>query len=199
LTGIETTAADLVFTLGIAIDPRGAHGLLGATPTGYYEPNILVAASLWLLRRQLIEEVGPWRFYRECYNVPSQDWLYRAWRMKKKMVLIPRVTAIAIPSGGRTNVYANREFKENQYYYERLVNEGDFLEKELAKIASASVARTIDLHIWPHFRRVCRNVIYRASLKCGIPPTVLRNFVWFRRRGGFIDSLRANRGLSNLR
>jgi len=44
-----------------------------------YAPHIVVPASFWVLRRELVEEIGPWRHYSECHAAPSQDWLFRAY------------------------------------------------------------------------------------------------------------------------
>ena len=78
LCGIEETGADLVFTLVDQVKHEGPNRLVGATQTGRYEPYIYVPASSWFLRRELQEEIGPWRFYRECYEGPPENWLFRA-------------------------------------------------------------------------------------------------------------------------
>jgi glycosyltransferase involved in cell wall biosynthesis len=108
LEGIERTGADLVFTLVDAILSEGRNSLVCNIPGLRYEPGLMVPASCWLCRRELIEEIGPWRFYRECHSVPSQDWLYRAWKAGKDLRLIPHLTLVAIYSGSRQGVYAKR-------------------------------------------------------------------------------------------
>ncbi len=199
LRGIEKTNADLVFTLGIAIKPEGSNILLGAAPDCRYYPSFAVPASLWLLKRELIDEVGPWRFYQERYTVPSQDWLIRAWKAGKDMRLIPQMTVIAIVAGSRPNVYANREFEENKHYFERICSEPTFRERELLNVSLDLAAASKSLQIWKCFRRAMINITKRIALRFGITPMELACFFRYRRKGASIDYLRKKRGLPALR
>lgn len=196
LRGIEETGADLVFTLRLIAQRDGPNLLAHATKTGRYEPYVDVAASSWLLRRELVEEVGPWRFYRECYSTPSQNWLYRAWRMGKDLRLIPRLTGVGIQSGNRPGVYAARESHENLLYFERMVNEPDFRECQLEALAWNYAARSYgDVQILSHASRAAKNLVKRVAMLLRLPPAAVILFLQYRRKGGFIDSLRRRRGI----
>lgn len=35
--------------------------------------------SSWIFSGELVDEVGHWSFNRDCWAVPSQDWLRRIW------------------------------------------------------------------------------------------------------------------------
>ena len=50
---------DFVFTLADEIRPDGGRTLIGATPTGRWEPWLRTVPSTWVLRRELLERVGP--------------------------------------------------------------------------------------------------------------------------------------------
>jgi glycosyltransferase involved in cell wall biosynthesis len=195
VAGIEETGADLVFTLAIAIVHGGKPGLRGGAHRGRYEPHVLVQASQWLLRRELVETVGPWRFSHECYASPSQDWIYRAWRAGKDLRLLPRATVIAVPSGIRHNSYAGRAYLENEQIYERLINEPAFVETLLGEIAADLSGQLTDLAFFPEVRRLARNLVYRAGLLFGESPDGVHHFFRFRRKGGLIAHLRSVRGL----
>lgn len=199
LGGIEETRADLVFTLGIDPKNRPRGHLLGAAPNLRYDPSMPVPASLWLLKRELIEEIGDWRHYRESYTVPSQDFLLRAWRAGKELRLIPRVTVIAIQSGIRANVYAQREFEENRRYFEKILNEPGFREELLAAAALELTLASKDLKILPPIRRALINILKRVGLMFNITPIELMSFLKSGRRGAFIDRLRKRRGLPKLK
>jgi glycosyltransferase involved in cell wall biosynthesis len=200
LEGIEKTGADLVFTLVDAILSAGRNSLGCNVPGLRYEPGLLVPASCWLCRRELIEEIGGWRFYRECYTIPSQDWLYRAWKARKDLRLIPHLTLVAIYSGSRQGVYAKREAWENQLYFDRIRNEPDFRTKELTSIA---INYETPWHRWypAHtlILRAFRNALVKACLAMGLDPIAVRNFLIYFRKGAFIDRLRRRRGLEPLR
>jgi hypothetical protein len=67
---LETTDSDLVFAATAAAARRTPEQLaagdrrfrlLGVSASGFYEPYIFSPASSWLLKRSLIEFVGPWR------------------------------------------------------------------------------------------------------------------------------------------
>ncbi len=195
VSAVENTGADMVFTLGIAVRPGGPNVLLGAAPGGSYQPHIVVPASCWLLRRGLIEEIGPWRSCREIYNAPSQDWIWRAWRAGRAIRLVPEMTVIAIQSGARTGVYATRAFEENKDYFERMCCDSNFRERELLKIAYDYASETHQLKVWRHVRRAGINILKRATGLLGFSVYTLVSFLRFRRKGGVIDDLRRRRGL----
>ncbi len=200
---IEETGADLVYTLVSEIQPDGKVTLAGATPSDRYDPHIFVPASSWLLRRELIEEIGPWRFYKECYNIPSQEWIHRASKAGKDLRLVKRMTAIAIQSGNRDRVYKKREYKENEYYYNRIASEPDILERELLTVAACRYAsRVIDLPVgallWQALGNIFKNIKRFLLLRLGIHPQALKYFSIYRSKGGFIDHLRQKRGLDKL-
>ncbi|MBI4774452.1 MAG: glycosyltransferase family 2 protein [Deltaproteobacteria bacterium] len=198
LTGIEESGADLVFTLGIAVSAGNSNQLLGAVPSDCYQPIITIPASLWMARRELLVEIGPWKHPRECYVSPSQDLLLRAWRAGKKIRRIPKPTVIAIQAGSRPGVYARREFEEDRAYFERMRDEADFWEKELLNIALHRSISSEDLLTGAHFRRGIINLLKRIGVKFGIAPVELVGYLLYRRKGGFINSWRRRIGLSKL-
>jgi glycosyltransferase involved in cell wall biosynthesis len=190
--GIEESGADLVFTLICSVASTGIKNLKGLTPTGRYEPHIDLPPSCWLLRRELIEENGPWRFYRECYNVPSQEWLFRAWKLGKEMRLIPKMTVLAIPANYRKGAYADREVNENQLYYERIAKEPDFRERELTEGFLSYAGRYSGLEVVRWFRRGVYNFFLRCCLELGLHPFSVIFFMRSPRKGGLIDRRRKN-------
>jgi len=134
LSEIQTTGADMVFSLVDRIYKDGRKDLNGLFPSRNYKPGPLVPASSWLVKRSLIEEIGPWRYYKEISSIPSQDWLFRAWKARKKLRLVPHLTVVAIGTRGRPGCYANRKEDDQQYFFNRLRTETDFRERELTDL-----------------------------------------------------------------
>ena len=196
LRGLDETSADLVFTLVDQILPGGRARLVGATPTGRYELYLFVPSSAWILRRELIEQVGLWRPARECYEAPSENFLSRAWRAGKRMFLVPRMTVVSFPSGVRPGVYASREAWEQQAYFERMQREHDFRERELAELACQHAAG--EWRLGPLWAAAIKNSIRRLLAGAGVQPMVVRRFLGHFRKGGFIEALRRRRGLPPL-
>lgn len=193
---LERENADLVYSLKLTYGVKQLIHLRGAAPLGRYVPNVYIEASQWVFRRELVQEIGPWRYFREIYLPPSQDWLIRAWRAKKKIWCFPRVGVLGVPSGGRKNVYLNREEHEQRALWER-IQRGDCFEQELTEIAwRATVAATgADLKVLPLVSRALLNVYYRIGYAFGLSFMDWHYRLEFGRKGAFVDRLRATRGL----
>src|SRR5262249_25791776 len=97
LAALRVTGADFVFPLVETLLPGGVARLTGGSPIGRYAPYLFVPPSAWVLRRELIEEFGPWRSARDCYEAPSEDLLFRIWQAGKEMRLVPRLTESSSP------------------------------------------------------------------------------------------------------
>ncbi len=186
VAALESTGADLVFTL-LDIVRRGRENRLqGATPSGRYEPDYDVPCSCWVMRRALFEQVGGWRPCRQCFAVPSQDFLFRAYRAGKDLRLAPALTVVAFQSGSRPNGYALREDEEQRVYFERIRRERDFVERELTAMHVTAA------------QRARRSWWRRWALAAGWHPLAVRQIARLRRRGAKIDELRRIRGLPPL-
>ena len=190
--------ADLVSTVTIAVERDGTPRLEGVCPRGVYEPWIAIRASSWLLRRTLAEEVGPWRPARELFAVPSQDWLYRAWRQKRRLRSVARPTVIAVMSGGVKGSYSNRVADQSASWAKRLREEPDLIARVMTEIACRVTAETQDLGVSRHFVRAAKAIIRRLAMTLGVHPWAVRNALLFRRRGGYLNRLRQTRGLGPL-
>jgi len=182
-----------------------------------------VPASFWVMRRELADEVGPWRHHRECHATPSQDWLFRAGSLGKDLRYIPYFTAISLPSGGRPGAYAKQEYLENQTIFERIQGDDRYREKVLIAIAEhASIVqanpplwkglvisareftrrRLAPFRGWPTEKSyfsplasAARRKIRRWAGACGVHPEAVELRLKYRRPGGFIQHLRRFRGL----
>ncbi len=203
VAGMDETGADLVFTLLDVIKPGGGkwkpHRLPTAAPHLRYDPRLHLPASCWVFKRELAAQVGPWRFYRDCHLIPSQDWLFRAWKAGHDLRCVPRLTVAAIPSGKRQGVYAKREFEENRRIYERILYEPDFREQELTDIALGYRMHWLEFQAAEDLvARACGNLFDKLCLKAGWHPKAVRNFLRYLRKGAYVDRLRRQRGLPAL-
>lgn len=203
LRALEETGADMVFTLSDIVKPGAGrfkpHRLMNCAPSLRYDPRINVPASTWVMRRETMEAAGPWKFYRECYLVPSQDWVFRAWKAGKDMRLVPELTVIELPSGKRPDCYRNREDAEHAAVFDRMRVDPRFRERELTDIAMGYRMHWFDLQS-PRYllRQAVRSLFDKLLLRAKIHPSSIRT--WWRdgRKGAIIDRLRRNRGLPDL-
>lgn len=170
----------LIATRTVVIDPAGSPVLVNAW--------ISAPASSWFLRRELIDEVGPWRRGRELLVPPSQDFLFRARKRGYPLQFVDATTVLAVQSGGRKNSYAARESRENATWAARLNGDPRLLDKLAGE--------------WRPARRPLRQaltgLVRRLTELLGFHPNSLYYAMKFRRRGGFLDSLRKTRGLPPL-
>jgi len=201
---IESSGADLVHTL-LDIVRAGDNRwrperLCGVGPGLRFDPRVAVQASCWLFRRELAREIGPWRTARECRVVPSEDWIYRAWRAGKDLRAVPALTVLAFPSGRRAGCYVERQEDEQRAWYGRLqADEAAVRTRELSEIATAY--RMHD----PRFRRsrtllaeVVVNLAMRVSMRLGLHPFTLQRIFSGVGKGDRINLLRRVRGLPPL-
>ena len=202
VSAIEETRADLVFALMALIVPGHPPLLSNFTPSGRYEPRIVVPASSWLLRRGLVDRVGPWRPYRGSYQAPSQDWLHRSARAGADLRIVPSLTVVAFPSGYRKNSYIDRDDSEHARYAASIRSDSTFRERLLTEMvlgqAGGDELTLSGTAVRSYLRRAAKNAAGAVLSWCGVSPASVRLFLKSRRRGHFIDTLRRTRGLPEL-
>ena len=205
LAELEATGADMVHSILEKVHADGRKEVCRISRDRRYRPGPTpaVPASSWLVRRTLIDEIGPWRYFREIHNIPSQDWLHRAWKAGKTIRTVPRLTVVAFGSASRPGCYANRDDHEQTRWLARMRDEPDFREHELTDLVfnladNADTASTRELALHPP-RRLLAAFVHSAwrtlLLTLKIHPTAYKNWRRYRRKGGAIDRLRKNRGL----
>jgi len=198
LEAIEREAADLVFTLTLAFDQTNEPFLGGVTGSDRYTPYAFAPASTWLFRRELFDQAGPWRAARTMVAVPSQEWLFRAHRMGKRLVAVEKVTVVAVGSGGRRRSYADREIELNAAIARALRDDPGFLHATLTRAAARATLPSLGFAVLPHLARAAKNAVRRVIAAAGGNPSTLGFLLRFGGRGAYIDLLRKTRGLSPL-
>ncbi|MCI0415492.1 glycosyltransferase family 2 protein [bacterium] len=198
---MRSTGSDLVFSLVDRIDARGKRQLNGIFRNKTYHPGLLVPASSWLFKRVLFEEIGPWRYYKEIYNIPSQDWLFRVWKSGKKIEMAPYLTVIAI-TGKQPGSYSERKEKDHKTVFEQLRNDPNLRENELLKLLFSqhdALIHSIDYLSGASFSKLLKALLYKiervAQRLLKIDPSSYRRRMKLQRKGEFIDRLRRIKGL----
>ena len=160
--------------------------------SGRFEPRVGAPASSWLVRRDMVERVGPWRSYRDSFLTPSQAWIQRAHRSGELIVQVPFVTVLAVQSGSRPGCYARRDDHEQRELLGRMSQPG-FREGLLAEVAVRSSAELLRPRtLSENLARAARDLVGR---RLGARLAPIRIAARYRRRGGFVDELRRARGL----
>lgn len=195
LEGLEAEDVSFVHTLGIVMHPDGMDELIGASRSGYWHPCMSTPASLWVFRREVFAKLGPWRSAWRIWNQPSQDWLYRAWRLKIRIAAIPKVTACILRSGERQDSYAHDQSGEHDHWLARIRNEAGLRESVCGRIAVQQAALENEPEIGRRLKLLLKGCLFRIALLLHIAPYGMMMFFRFGRRGGLIKRLRRVRGL----
>jgi glycosyltransferase involved in cell wall biosynthesis len=199
---LESSGADLVWvpcaTARPKADPTGdwpfSFALTGVTSTSEYSPLGIFVASSWVFRRDLAARVGPWRSPDKMYVVPSQDWLFRAWRLGARLRFLPSVSVIIVQAGGRAGSYARRISAEHDLLAQRLQDDPGCVERILEEAAVNEAREHFLHHRYPPLgslaRRTLLRPVYALLARMGIHPLSLPMAIAYGRRGGFVRKLR---------
>lgn len=177
-------------------------------PTGAYSPHQIVPASAWIFRAGLRETVGPWRHRRELFNVPSQDWLFRAYRRGCCVRHTGVPTLLVVNSAVDPGSYARR-LETRQRDYLEAMGDGAFRERILAAAGPAQRQPSFGARVFKRrtprsFVRTLAFLAGNVPLRClqrlaphfGVSPSGVEYFFRFGfRRGEFVERIRRRRGL----
>ena len=168
----------------------------------YFHIRVLAAGHIrrviLAFRRDLVDRVGRRRSPAKMYVVPSQDWLFRAWRSGATLRFLPSVSVILVAAGGRAGSHARRASPEHDSLAKRLQDYPRCLERILHQ-AAVNEAREHFLQ-QPHppigslARRTLLRPVYALLARMGIHPLSLPMAIAYGRRGGFVRKLRRTTG-----
>lgn len=193
---LQETGADLIFGQGIAVGLDGhTHSICGALckTRQPYQPWMLVPATLWVMRRELTQRVGPWSRAREIRTPPSQDWLYRAHQSGAQLLAEPAVSAVLIHSGNRENAYSNRLDHEHTLWVERLKDPYCIRDMLSALYGQSEYERTF--RPMANASNLLKSFVRKSMLTWGFFPPSPRYWLKYNRKGSFLRDLRRRRGL----
>ena len=197
---LRRTAAGLVFTLSLQSYSAETRWIAAAPPSGTYEPHGFYPASTWVFTPALWRTVGPWRRHTECLAAPSQNWLFRAYRQRARLLNVPWPDVVTPFSGSRRNSYLDESSTEHEELLHRIQHDPSFM--RLEAIASAAARNPIahgpasgPVEPDPWWIRA----IARGLGTAGIHSHAVSNLLRFGGRGGFVRSLRRQRGLDSPR
>lgn len=206
VAGLEQTGADLVWVPVAMALPREAaphpalpcaFELTGVPPSSDYWPGAFYFASSWLFRRKLAERVGPWCRPEDTYQLPSQEWLFRAWRRGAQLRFLPRLTVLAISPGHASTGYRQRESPDHDRLVRWLREDPRARERILEQTGLAAAMQRLEERFhpgWQALRRWFLRPVYHFLPAWGIHPQTFYGWIrrWTRgsRRG---DSVRLHR------
>lgn len=174
-----------------------------AYPDGVYDPRGVAPISSWVARRDAFDRFGAFRSRHECFSIPTQDWLFRAWRSGARIVHAPTATVLVLVSATRPASYSTRPDHEQHRWFHAIVTDAGLRERALAQ--AFSHPRPTHLRMLPSGRlakALAMRAIARLALALGVEPEAV--YFWCKlkrrrgllpRRGAVISDLYAIRGI----
>lgn len=197
------TPPDMVFSLALEAEPEGRFRVNMAYPARAYDPRGAPPISSWVVRREAFERFGRFRGRRECYSIPTQDWLFRAWRSGARIEHVPAATALVLVSARRPGSYSLRPDDEQHRWFHAIGTDPGLRERALS--AAFSHPRPTHLRMLPSSRlwsALGMRAIARVALALGIEPEAVYFWArlrgrrgWLPRRGAVISDLYTIRGI----
>ena len=199
---ILETKADWVFSWAINIISESIVSISGIFPTDYYNPMYGYAvASLWLVKKNVIKELGGWRHSNEIRQVPSQDLLIRAFKANKVIRMVPAISVIIFPSGSRKNCYIDKPCSEQEYYYSEILNNPNLKEQMISKAYFVKNKNNVlnSFRIKYTFLRFLLAILKRLARLLNIDIATLSALIKHGKKGSFINKIMISRGLEPVR
>ena len=193
----------------VARSVRSRHGpvprsyeMAGVTATKAFDPAVFIVASATCYRKAVLEKIGGWTRTSDTVVSPSQDLLFKAHKAGYRISRTDLPSVLALYSGDRSSSYARPAADEHQWYFELLQGGGERLFAELLRAGVHDCARkqreraetsAAFFAAW----RLYRHVSLLAQ-RFGFHPNALKVWLQYRRRGGYVNSVRQSAGLSKI-
>lgn len=206
MAALEKTGADLVWVPVAMALPRQqaitphlpcAFEVTGVPPRDGYWPGNFCYASSWVFNRSLVDRVGPWIGPEETYLLPSQEWLYRAWRRGAHMRFFRHLSVMAVSPQHASTGYRHRDSPDHDWLVRWMNDDPQYRERILEEYGIAEGMKRLDEHFhpgWKLLKRLLLRPVYELLPAWGIHPQTLYGSIrrWTRgfRRG---DAVRLHR------
>lgn len=146
LAAMDERAADWGHPLAVMIGPEGsgARQLFGRVEPGMNPRRASFITSGVMHTRALVERIGAWRDYRTIGIAPDSDFHRRAIRASARVARVENLSVFKFPSAWRKNSYRDKPSHEQRRYWQRMLSEPDFIQREQAEIIKAQSSGTLE-------------------------------------------------------
>jgi len=204
VAALDSSDADLVFSLQFEADPDGRVRVNACYPDGKFDPLLHPNNSSWVFCRELHQRVGPQQSRDRVYTFPTRDWIYRAWRQGAKLSAVPAATLVVVSATTRRNVYSERQWREHAELWRQIAADPAWRERKLTE----AWAHKRPTHLRAFESKILLRALWmrwlgRTAAACGVDPEAIycyhrfpRKWGFLPRRGAVIRELYRRRGLS---
>ena len=114
-----------------------------------------IPPSSWLHRRELTQEIGPWRAHSELSVYADCDFLSRTYRANKKIELSKELSVLKFPSA-RWHMYSRKAEFPQQVYLDKLISDPKKLHIDLLLDGACTISQSN--HPVVRIRRLLRQI-----------------------------------------
>jgi hypothetical protein len=196
---LAATGADLVLGTAANISFKGGrvafdslHVLLQGMGEGHrWSPADLhasvVAASCWLIRREVLDRAGGWPMSQEERAEPSQALLFRLWRRGFRIYTLNDLTLVIVSAGHRPDSYLQSESLEHDWIAQRL-DDAAFASELAARMPGTNAfAERRSPRRPPRWQRLLAGLLANLGINPRVPSIAMRHG-WS--RGAYLRHLR---------
>lgn len=209
LDTMKESSAELVWSPFLNIppgsrpgDPRGSGVVLSGVTEGFpnFHPRTFIPASCTAWRASALNSIGGWRSAARLAVSPSQDLLWRAYRSGIRMSGNPFPTVLVLGSGSRPGSFSPEYHDGENGEWLRAVKADDgTIERELVR---GSLTKVVVEQRKRTLKQVLRWRVVEISGSVakifGRHPHSLIYSVWYRRSGGYINTVRSKANLEKV-
>ena len=180
-------AVDMSFALPLEVEAGGRFRVNMVYPEGSYDPRGAPPIPSWVVRRSAFDRFGPMRQRDECWSLPTQDWLFRAWKRGARLAHVAAPTVIVITSATRRDTYRDRHEHEQRHWFDAMRDEPGLRERALVEALSHPAPTHLRmLHGGVLWKALGMRAVARIALALGGEPEAVYFYFNYPRRWGFL-------------
>ena len=187
LAAFASEEVDVAFALALEVEPNGRFRVNMVYPEGIYDPRGAPPIPSWVVRRSAFDRFGPMRRRDECWSLPTQDWLFRAWRRGARVVHVAAPTLIVITSATRPNTYRDRHEHEQRHWSDLMRSDPHLRERALVEALSHPQPTHLRMFgsgvLW---KALAMRALARLVLSLGREPEAVYFYLNYPKRWGFL-------------
>jgi len=143
---MEKTNADVTYSWLELIGPEPVvrRCVTGIDTGDEYEGKAILPPSAIMHRREVVQEVGPWKDYRTVVMGTDVEFIGRLFQSGRKFAAVRRLTVLKFPAAWRPGCYIEKPVREQVDALQRIRENPDFLRDELHLIVESLLRRHPD-------------------------------------------------------
>lgn len=179
---LQKTDCDWVHSSGFAILPNHHVDFMGSLPVGFDYQSYFVAPSLWLHKKNKVEEAGNWPHHYQTPTYIDQDLQIRMAKFGHKMSASKEPSVIKFQAIVWKSLSKQTQYFPQVIYLQKIITQPEVLQLELLKQVANQHGQTVYARYWGGLSALeaLKILIWRPLRRWVIIPAQ-NNIPWFRK------------------